>query len=135
MLAEEGREVTVLEMLEGWGHGMPPDARWHMQRHFTHLPVDFQLKTKVLRVAGTTVFAEHEGAPVTFTGIDTVVVCAGARPNQTLIEAVRSVVKSVEVIGDAVRPRSGLEAVAEGYRAARLIGGTAAVPDPVGVAH
>jgi hypothetical protein len=37
---------------------------------------------------------------------------------------------AVEVIGDAVQPRSGLEAIAEGYRVARLIGG--AVPTAMG---
>lgn len=135
MLAEQGRHVTVVEMLENWGHGMPPDARWHMQRHFTHLPVDIHLSTRVLRVEGHTIVAEHNGQPVTWTDVDTIVVCAGARPNQALIERMRSVADCVEVIGDAVRPRSGLEAIAEGYRVARLIGGTVSAGCVVHVTH
>lgn len=124
MLAEHGHDVVVVEMLDYWGHGMPPDAKWHMQRHFTKLPVEICLESKVLKVEGSTVVAERDGESVTWTGIETVVVCAGARPNQTLIDAIRSIAPAVEVIGDAVQPRSGLEAIAEGYRVARLIGGT-----------
>ncbi|CAN5677757.1 FAD-dependent oxidoreductase [soil metagenome] len=135
MLAEQGRHVTVVEMLENWGHGMPPDAKWHMQRHFAHLPIDIHLTTRVLRVEGNTIVAEHDGQPVTWTDVETIVVCAGARPNQTLIEAVRAVVSCVEVIGDAVRPRSGLEAIAEGYRVGRLIGGTVPVVGVIQAAH
>jgi pyruvate/2-oxoglutarate dehydrogenase complex dihydrolipoamide dehydrogenase (E3) component len=124
MLAERHHHVTVVEMLEAWGHGMPPDARWHMQRHFRHLPIEILLRTTVVSVAGSVVTLEQEGQQRHLEGIDTVIVCAGAKPNRALIDAVSSTVANVSVIGDAIRPRSGLEAVAEGYRAARLIGGT-----------
>jgi pyruvate/2-oxoglutarate dehydrogenase complex dihydrolipoamide dehydrogenase (E3) component len=127
LLAEgSGRHVIVVEMLQHWGHGMPPDAKWHMQRHFSHLPIEIHLNTTVLEVSGRRVVATRDGQPIALEDIDTVVVCAGARPNQGLIDAVRALVPAVDVIGDAIRPRSALEAVAEGYRAARLIGGVLA---------
>lgn len=125
LLAEgPGRRVTLLEMLPQWGHGMPPDAKWHMQRHFAHLPVDIHLETRVLSVEGRTVRAVQHDQPLLISDVDTVVICTGARANQAFIERIRAVTRSVDVIGDAIRPRSALEAVAEGYRAARLIGGT-----------
>lgn len=123
MLAERQHRVVVVEMLESWGLGMPPDARWHMQRHFSHLPIEILLRTKVLSVDGRSVTVEQDGVRRLLEDIDSVVVCAGAKPNRTLIEAVQAVVPNVSVVGDAVRPRSGLEAIAEAYRAARLIGG------------
>lgn len=123
MLAEEGREVTVIEMLESWGHGMPPDAKWHIERHFETLPVKLLLATRVTAVESGTVRAVHEGEPVLVEGVDTVLVAAGARPNNRLLEAIRAVGPEVAVIGDAIRPRSALEAIAEGSRVAREIGG------------
>lgn len=123
MLAVNGHRVLVVEMLELWGHGMPPDAKWHMQRHFHDLPIEIRLRTTVKAVEGSVVTVVRDGVEERLEGIDTVVVCAGARPNRALIEAVQGLAPEVSVVGDAVRPRSGLEAVAEGYRAARLIGG------------
>jgi pyruvate/2-oxoglutarate dehydrogenase complex dihydrolipoamide dehydrogenase (E3) component len=125
MLAEQGRDVTMLEMLPYWGHGMPPDAKWHIEREFAHLPVRILLNTKVSAVEEGAVHATQDGDTVTFHDVDTVVVAAGARPSTSLVPAIAALVPQVEVIGDAVRPRSALEAIAEGSRAGRRIGGTA----------
>lgn len=131
LLGERGHEVTVLEMLPHWGHGMPPDAKWHIERAFQHLPVEVLLHTKVLAVEGDTVRAEQEGrGALTFTGVDTIIVAAGARPNTALVEVLKTIVPQVEVIGDALGPRSALEAIAEGYRVGCRIGGQA--PEPLG---
>ena len=123
MLAEQEHTVTMLEMLPGWGHGMPPDAKWHIEREFANLPVEVVLSTKVLAIHNGSVEAERDGTPVTFRGVDTVVVAAGAKADTRLLEGIRAVASRVEVIGDAIAPRSALEAIAEGSRVGRAIGG------------
>lgn len=123
MLAHQGHWVTVLEMLPHWGHGMPPDALWHMQRDFEDLPVEVIRNTIVTGISDGSVHAEQDGRLLVYSNIDTVVVAAGARPNNALHDAICAVAPQVEVIGDAIRPRSALEAIAEGSRVGRSIGG------------
>ncbi len=125
MMATQGHQVTVLEMLPHWGHGMPPDAQWHMERDFEHLPVEVFRNTTVTAVEDHTVRAERDGKAVVYTDIDTIVIAAGARPNTALLDAIRAVAPGVEVIGDAIRPRSALQAIAEGSRVGRRLGGQA----------
>ena len=52
---------------------------------------------------------------------DTVVLAAGARPNNELYRALEGKVEELYLIGDAVEPRSILEAVADGARVGRAL--------------
>ena len=115
----------MIEMQPDWGHGMPPDARWHIAAHFAHLPIDVVLDTSLTAITDGEVHTEGGAGTVTYENVDTVVVAAGAVPNTSLLNELRELVPSVIVIGDARSPRSALEAVAEGSRAARQIGGRA----------
>lgn len=123
MLAEQGRRVTVLELTGAWGGGMPPDARWHIARAFGHLPVTVLTGARVTAIEPGLVRLEGDGAPRAIEGVDTVVLAAGARPSRGLADELRAAGVAVELVGDAVRPRSALEAIAEGSRVARAIGG------------
>ena len=105
---------------------MPPDAKWHIEQSFGELPVEVSLDTKVIAIEGGAVRAERDAQVLSFSDIDTVVVAAGARPATDLLDSLRAIVAQVEVIGDALRPRSALEAVAEGSRVGRNIGGVRA---------
>jgi 2,4-dienoyl-CoA reductase-like NADH-dependent reductase (Old Yellow Enzyme family)/thioredoxin reductase len=123
MLAEQGRRVTVVELLEGWGAGMPPDARWHIAQAFGHLPVELLTAARVTSIEPRRVRLARGGEDLVVEEVDTVVLAAGARPSAGLAAELQALGVAVEVIGDAVRPRSALEAIAEGSRVARRIGG------------
>jgi 2,4-dienoyl-CoA reductase-like NADH-dependent reductase (Old Yellow Enzyme family)/thioredoxin reductase len=119
MLAEQGREVTVVEHKAAWGHGMPPDARWHIARAIESLPVRFIANAAVTAIGSGTVEVQRAGATEQLSGIENVVVAVGARSSRELISAVQGLAPVVVIVGDAVQPRSALEAIAEGARAAR----------------
>ena len=69
--------------------------------------------------------ARRGGAPLRIQDVDSVVVAAGAAPATGLLAALEALVPEVAVVGDARAPRSALEAVAEGSRWGREIGGRA----------
>jgi pyruvate/2-oxoglutarate dehydrogenase complex dihydrolipoamide dehydrogenase (E3) component len=121
MLAAKGHELILLGVRPFWGHGMPPDARWHIERDFARLPIAVETNTFVTAIEGNTIHAERDGEPLQFPGIDTVVIAAGARPDDSLAAELRERGVPVIVVGDALQPRSALEAIAEGYRAACAI--------------
>jgi len=52
---------------------------------------------------------------------DTVVVCLGAFPNDGINLELRSYVKKVQVVGDALKPRRITDATAEGALAALAV--------------
>jgi 2,4-dienoyl-CoA reductase-like NADH-dependent reductase (Old Yellow Enzyme family)/thioredoxin reductase len=121
MLAEQGRNVTVVEHKAAWGHGMPPDARWHIAHALETLPVRFIANASVVAITPDAVEVRQGNEVQQFAGIDSIVVAVGARPSRELLVALESLAPVVELIGDAVQPRSALEAIAEGSRAARQV--------------
>ena len=48
---------------------------------------------------------------------DTIVIAAGARPNNQLLTLLKERVAEVYTVGDCVEPRSIMESMREGYRA------------------
>lgn len=117
-LGEQGKQVTVLQRSGGWGSGMPPDARWHIERGVEELDVTFHLDTEMTGSAERDVLARHSGGELTIAGVDAIVAATGAMSDRALENDLSAMVRSLEVIGDALEPRSALEAIAEGYRAA-----------------
>jgi len=95
------------------------------------LPVDFRLGTEVTAVRGDKVRVSDAGGSLELEAGGTLVVAAGAVPNRALAQGVAQLGLPLEIIGDACSPRSALEAVAEGYRAASRIGSAqfGAAPD------
>ena len=130
-LGDRGHAVTVLHRRETWGDGMPPDAQWHIAQAVADLPVDFRLGTEVTAVRGDKVRVSDAGGSLELEAGGTLVVAAGAVPNRALAQGVAQLGLPLEIIGDACSPRSALEAVAEGYRAASRIGSAqvGAAPD------
>jgi 2,4-dienoyl-CoA reductase (NADPH2) len=52
---------------------------------------------------------------------DTIVLAAGARPNTELLGKLKGEVLEVYQVGDCVKPRSLLEAIAEGFDVGRIV--------------
>ena len=71
---------------------------------------------RLFGTAGDTVYFQHtaSGEPVTFEGIDTLVLCLGHQPSSELEEQVRALGVDVVGIGDCMAPRTAEEAVYEG---------------------
>jgi len=117
-LAEAGKEVTVLEMLERCGADIGLSTRWTILQDARDLGVAFKQSCCVSEITGSGVTAEVDGQPVQIEA-DTVVIAAGARANDDLEQflADEGLAGKFELvkIGDCAGPRKALEAIREGF--------------------
>lgn len=122
-LAERGAEVTVVEMLDQVGAGLGPIRLKLMLDRLIKAGVNLLVKTRVIAVRDGSLRVEAGGRERTLGPCEAVVVAAGYRgnpiplPTLTFGEGVK-----VQVIGDACRARSIVEAIGEGLDAALNIG-------------
>jgi 2,4-dienoyl-CoA reductase-like NADH-dependent reductase (Old Yellow Enzyme family)/thioredoxin reductase len=118
MLAEAGKQVTVTTLEDGL---LTFGA--HPQRSALVYSLCDQHKVPVLSVAEykeitsrSVLLVDKEGSERVLEA-DTVVIAAGTRPNNGLIEDLKRMVPEVYSAGDCVETRSILEAMREGYLA------------------
>jgi len=116
-LIEKGRRVTVVEEQE-----FPPLTPLTSHGYFLHRVLrkngTLLLATKVLEVNGAGVLVQARGDSKQLEA-DTVVWAVGSIPEAGLAEAAREAGITALNVGDAVEPRRLLDAVHEGYKAAR----------------
>jgi len=120
-LAERGGEVTVLEMLDQVGAGLGPIRLKLMLDRLIKAGVNLLVKTRVIAVRDGSLRVETGGREHTLGPCEAVVVAAGYRCNPIPSPIFGKSVK-VQVIGDACRARSIVEAIQEGLAAAINIG-------------
>lgn len=119
-LADRGRPVTIVEMSGEVAAESPVDDRALLLARLA--------RKKVKIVTNTRIAAIEPGAVVVGDGkakrrlpADTVVLCLGAKPNDSMIAEVEGVIPKTVIVGDAVEPRRVTEAVAEAALAAIAI--------------
>jgi NADPH-dependent 2,4-dienoyl-CoA reductase/sulfur reductase-like enzyme len=116
-LIQEGCRVTVVDELD---HSpvMPLTSHGAYLHRVLRKKGELLLNTRVVQVTpgGAIISTRGEERELQ---VDTVVWAVGSQPELEIIEAARELGLEVKVVGDAVEPRRLLEAVHEGYRAAR----------------
>lgn len=112
-LAEPGKKVTVIEMLEQVGTDMGSTVQWHLLKRLKERRVTISRSTELKRITETGVIVERNGAKETWPGFDTVVLAVGARPANETATALKGMVKELYTIGDAVQPRRAMDATRE----------------------
>jgi len=120
-LAEEGCQVTVLEMLPEVGADMVAPVRMDLLDRLQERGVELRPRTVFHGLEGDVVSVESDGKAGQIEGVDTVVLAAGFTPRRELADELRGTGKEVYLVGDAEKPRTVQEAVEEGYRAALKI--------------
>lgn len=121
-LAQGGSEVVVVEQLKRAGADMGATVRWHLMNRTRNLNIRVYTSTQVKEIrSGGVVVVSRKGSDETWTGFDTVVLACGARSRDELSAEIRDLVAEAYVIGDAAKPRRGLEAIREGGEAGRRI--------------
>ncbi len=120
-LSEQGKEITVVELLDDISRGMP---------HINKIPLELALEKQGVRIMtkATVLSARTDGVTVQHLGseeflpADHIVVATGAQPAPDDVEILlRNKVAKVQVIGDKLRPQGILEAIHHGYDAGRAI--------------
>lgn len=112
--------VAVVEMGSKFAKDINPGSRWSIMYRTRQLGVKLLKETKVLRITKDQVIVENEegefGLPA-----DTVVIAAGAKPNNDLYEEIKGQVPKLDCIGDAVSVGRINNAVESAYRLAMTI--------------
>jgi len=116
-LAEKGKKVTIVEMLDTLAGDMDPAHRDHLLNRLVKRGVTFLLGAKAVGVSKMgLIFETEEGRRELLVG-DTIVAATSPKPNLDLYDALRNAVSEVHRIGDCLEPRRIPDALLEGFRA------------------
>jgi 2,4-dienoyl-CoA reductase-like NADH-dependent reductase (Old Yellow Enzyme family)/thioredoxin reductase len=119
-LAAQGKQVTLVEMLNEVGVDMDPLARTMILKRLVQRGVVILTGTTVIRLTGTAVIAQQDGQEIGLP-FGTVVMAVGMRPDRSLADALADGDWEVHVIGDAAEPRRALQAIREGFDLGRKL--------------
>jgi 2,4-dienoyl-CoA reductase (NADPH2) len=108
------KEVTVVEMLAKYGRDIGPSTRWTILDELKRLGVRIITGARAVAVTKEGLEIEKDGKHEII-GADSIVIAAGAGPDNSLEEPLRGLVKEIHVIGDAACPRKALDAIKEGF--------------------
>ena len=112
-LAVRKHKVAIVEFTKNIAMEAPPDDRNLLLGRLTKLGVKINLETKVTAIGEKSVTVEDSKGTRTIPA-NTIVLCLGSRSNDGLQEELKGVVKSVQVVGDALKISRMNDAVAEG---------------------
>ncbi len=114
-LAGQGREVTVVEMLDEVGIDMERWTRMALMDELSQGKVKIITGAIIEKITDQGVTAVNKsGSPFTIEG-DTVVLACGVRPVSSLEEELTGKIDEVYIIGDARSPGRIMDAIADGY--------------------
>jgi pyruvate/2-oxoglutarate dehydrogenase complex dihydrolipoamide dehydrogenase (E3) component len=119
-LAQMGKTVTIIEMLEKIAADVNLTQMLAYRDSIKELGIYTYTKTKVTEITGNGVLANMENELIFFEA-DTVVLAVGSRPNDFLAQKLSGLVPKVIAVGDCVRARRIIDAIHEGFHAAREI--------------
>ena len=120
-LAEENKNVTVVEMMERVGNGIGWLRGICVNKNICKLGINTLTNTKCLEIKENSVIVENDGELKELENIDSVVIAIGSKSNSSLADIIKEMGKPYHVIGDAVKPRRALDAIWEGAEIARKI--------------
>ncbi len=119
-LKNQGRSVTIVEMLERIGADFGTSHRWVNKQNLKRHNIELTTKAKCLEINQKGIVLSEDGQKRTIEA-DTVVIATGYLPQNHLYNRLKDKAKNIFQIGDANGPRTCLEAIYEGSVAAREI--------------
>ena len=119
-LAQQGKDVTIVEMLRRTAQDVSPSARYFLRRRLKERDVKILTSTSVKAITDVGVVISSEGEERTLEPVDTVVLATGAKSVNDLA-AVKELVPEAYVVGDAASPGKILQAVQQAAEVARSL--------------
>ena len=119
-LAQRGKTVTILEMLDEVGSDLDLLLRQAILRRLVKASVGMETGTKVVEIAENGVKANQGGIKRWFEA-DTIVLAAGMTALKELGAELQGKVPELHLIGDCVDPRKIVDAMADGARVGRAV--------------
>ncbi len=122
-LAREGCQVRLMVDAVMAGEQMPWYVRDHTMGVLAKLGVEVRTYARLYGADGTTAYFQHatSGEPIVLEDMDTLVLAQGHEREAELETALEGWEGEVEVIGDALSPRTAEEAVLEGLKVGTTI--------------
>ena len=120
-LSEKGKEVTLIEMREGIALDLPVHLQHFLNLRLQSKGVEVRTSTKAVRFEKDGLWIEASQGIGKLEGFDSTVIALGSVPNDELAKIVKKRISEGYVVGDAVRPRELMEALAEAEEAALKI--------------
>lgn len=114
-LAMLGMDVSIIEMADSIAAALEPSTKHFLVDLFKKKDVKIYTGSKVTEFRDGVVVIERNGRNEELTGLDTVVLALGSRPNNRILEELKENGIEPLAIGDVVKVRKGIDAVAEGY--------------------
>jgi len=120
-LAEEGKKVTIVEILDSVMRDVYSINRIHLEKMLTDRDVRILTRVEVREISGKGIALTDQWGKISTLKADTVVVAIGFKPDEGLLGSLRGKVAEVYPIGDCVLPRRVINAMWEGFRIARFV--------------
>lgn len=116
-LAEQGRQVTVLEMLPRLGSDIGLTTRWVIMQRLQQAGIATEAGARVIEISDNGVSAERDGS-IEFFEADSVVLAVGLTPDNQLARLLKDNIAEVHCIGDCAEVQKIANAVEGGFRIA-----------------
>ncbi len=113
-LGEKKKRITVIEILDELGRGMPEVARLPLLNRLEELEVALWTKAEVKEIQHNEVTVQWKGS-IERVGANTVIIAVGSDSNTKFFDQVKNRIAETYLIGDCVKPRRILEAIREGF--------------------
>lgn len=115
-LAHHGRKVTIVEMLPQIAQDVTPSVREFLIKDLAAKNVRVAVNAKVKELRPEGLFIEKDGREENIGSFDTIVLAMGVASVNDLSAILAGKVPETYSIGDAVKIRKALDAIAEGYQ-------------------
>ena len=120
-LAEKGKNVTIVEILDSVMRDVYSINRIHLEKMLTDREVRILTRVEVREISDKGIALADQWGKISTLKAATVVVAIGFKPDARLLGSLRGKVAEVYSIGDCVLPRRVINAMWEGFRIARLV--------------
>ncbi|MBN1848543.1 MAG: FAD-dependent oxidoreductase [Deltaproteobacteria bacterium] len=114
-LADQGKEITIVEMLPRIGANITPMTRPAVLGRLRKKGVQMLPGATCKEVSRNQVIVTDKAGQTLTLATDTVLMATGGKPNRALYEVLQDKVFEIHLIGDAVEPRRIMDAVHEGF--------------------
>ncbi len=115
LLDRGSKQVTVVEMTKKAGADVGLTTKWTLMGELRRLGVKILTQTEAIGITPEGLQVKDEQGSG-FIPADTIVLAAGSRAENGLVEALGDRVPEIHLIGDAKKPRNVLVAIREGFQ-------------------
>ena len=111
------KKVTLIEMIEKIGKDFGKTTRWGMLQDVARFGIESRVATTAAQITAGGILVETGDGQKEEIPADTVVISAGAQPDNTLAEMVKQMNIECSVVGDAGNIGQAFDAIHQGFKA------------------